>query len=168
MRGVKNVIITGDIIESKKSYRRKVLNLFRVKGLNVIAVNGNHDGMKLNYFTKDIGSTRVVILDTNFCGPEKSSGGICPSQLRWLDSVLNTSKDVLIASHHPIFDHRNGYDLFSVYNDFKRTIESHSNVKMMISGHQHKEYQLEENGITYKIANAFSDSRKPNFYFLDI
>lgn len=168
VKGIKNVIITGDIIESKKSYRRKVLNIFKKKRIKVIAVDGNHDGMKMNYFTKDVGNTRVVVLDTNYCGPEKSSGGICPAQLRWLNYVLNTNKDVLIASHQPIFDHRNGYGLFPIYNDFKRTIEFHQNVKMMISGHQHKEHQIDENGITYRIANAFSDGRHPNFYFLEL
>ena len=77
------------------------------------------------------------------------NGGVSPSQLQWLDTVLKKSKErnekCVIFCHNPIISPNKPQSLFWNAEEVLTIIRRHSNVVLWLAGHDHGgEYVLDE------------------------
>lgn len=169
------VIATGDNTNSgDDNYAVDLARIAKEKKMKVIWVKGNHDDgeimkilgvSKKNYYFKDYGDTRVIVLDNTeyLDGEYDYLGGISQEQLEWLRKVIATKKQVIIAMHIPIFeqdiesinihDLKGNFsgvgDVLERYIELEKIFQEAGNVKMVLSGHWHVPWQKEYNGINY-------------------
>lgn len=168
-KGISIVIVTGDIIDSEKEYRTELEDIAAKYGMNAIWVNGNHDKYEIPlYYTADYGSWRIIVLDSNQMNNPKATGGIDEKQMEWLaEEIDKSNRPIIIAMHHTIFDEVE-HALYPEYQDFKKIIEEKQKVKIVISGHLHKEYFQEENGIKYFSGDLLNRDHRLNYYIIDL
>lgn len=157
-------LITGDLSqdETAKSYQhlRALIQPFNTP---TYWIPGNHDDVSAAEPTLttapisaektfQMGNWNFILLNSQ-C-PGKVYGQLTPESLKNLDSQLKQYPDqpTLIALHHPPVEIgsrwmdeiklRNSQDLFAV-------IDRYSQVKLVIFGHIHQEFETTRNGVVY-------------------
>ncbi len=156
------IIVTGDITQepTKKNYQQTA-ELLQEFSLPIYCLAGNHDNPEYlqrflnsdgihstDYIDKD--NWRIIFLDTS--KPERPDGHLSKAQLIQLDEFLKTDAHVLIAMHHhPIPIHSEWMDSIRLQQSegFLNIIKQHSNIKAIIFGHIHQEFDETHNGIRY-------------------
>ncbi len=157
-RGIKNVIILGDLIEKKKrdvAFALKLKSEVSKHNLEMIWVTGNHDlnipsNGSPKYFYQDIDNYRVIVLNNNELGNPNVTGGISDEQYNWLLETIKTDKKIILAGHHPIFDYKTRM-LLPNYERLKQIIDSNLNIVAYLSGHWHESYITWDNGKEYHV-----------------
>ncbi|WP_158587729.1 metallophosphoesterase family protein [Algoriphagus lacus] len=135
-------------------------------------VLGNHDmdggysreevaktyGMPGLYYSTDMESIRLIVLDGNDPGSPKNKGGyasyIGPEQQAWLISELEKAeKPVLIVSHQPIagiYTIDNSQEIQEILSRFA------TKILLAINGHAHVDQHVEVGGVHYVHINSAS------------
>lgn len=176
------LLLTGDISqdETSASYEYARLSLAPLQ-IPTYWLPGNHDQnpetlQQLNGATVRPDKTfvqggwRFVLLDTTLS--QQPHGQISTDQLQWLEQQLNQQSDqpaqpdlpTLVAlHHHPLpcgltymdsMALTNAADLFAVLDRFAQ-------VKLVIYGHIHQEFQAQRQGVTYYGTPATCIQLKP-------
>jgi 3',5'-cyclic AMP phosphodiesterase CpdA len=183
--GVDYILTLGDnTLNGTKTEAFKILNC--LEGHDVIWTKGNHDKEVAwqyfntpNYYSKDFGKWKIIVLDSSKMDPG-GSGGFYQEQLFWLKDQLYNSENVLIAMHHNMFRYRPLFrnppgleNIFSVgknpywnpeimevypqYRIFKNILEESGKVRYVYSGHVHGRNGCNKiNGIEYCSVPALS------------
>ena len=183
------VIATGDNTNSgDNNYAIDLAKITKEKKMDVIWVKGNHDkdevmktlGVSKNYYFKDYGDTRVIVLDSTEYpnGEYDYLGGISQEQLEWLRKTIKTKKEVIVAMHMPIFEQditsinihdlkgkfEGVGDILERYVELEKIFHENANVKMVLSGHWHVSWQKEYNGIKYYGEGALTRNGEEGAY----
>ena len=149
-----------------------IIKAFNSANSRAYHVLGNHDmdggysreevaktyGMAGLYYSTDLDSIRLIVLDGNDPGSPKYKGGyasyIGPEQQAWLRSELEKAdRPVLIVSHQPIagiYTIDNAGEIQQILSDFS------SKILLAINGHAHVDQQIEAGGVNYVHINSAS------------
>ncbi|HCP08959.1 MAG TPA: hypothetical protein DIT25_04145 [Candidatus Moranbacteria bacterium] len=171
LEGADYIISLGDNLNrpSRKN-TQKLLDL--TKNYPMIWMKGNHDKplhfnemlSKENYFYKDKGNWRIIILDNSETAPgatkeseEQGRGYIDPEQLGWLEKMLDTKKNVVVFMHIPLVKRFNLEEFREDQLHVKELLEKYGNVRYVYAGHFHvHDKELESNGIKYRLVPSIS------------
>lgn len=166
-QGVSVVLALGDNTNVGKShYAENLVGMAKNAHMDVIWVKGNHDRKETevmkdfgvdptNYF-RDFKDWRIIVLDSTVIDTN-GIGGIDEAQLKWLTESLKTSKGVIIAMHHSIWERTEDGkqvkdSIYPSYDKFEKIISQSGNVKYVFSGHYHiPDWVHVYNGIEYHI-----------------
>lgn len=196
------IIDGGDLIDGRDdrgflNYQEIMNNYHSRLKAPVYYVIGNHEtsdfakedwyqltGNAQGYYDLEVKNNRIIVLDGNFRAttrgeldttPEKRSypGYIGPSQLSWLKSVLEKSKNQkkLVFVHQPPMatDKRGFLGLFRE-GDKLRDLFAEYQVSAVFSGHIERLCNEEDRGVKYFALQGFfkqNDSLKDGFDFKD-
>ena len=135
-------------------YTEEVMSLFRSSGLPMLNVIGNHDihnipkdedisllGRSAPYFYRDLEGYRLVVLDTADPIIGDCGGCLSPSQLSWLQDLLESTPDdlpVLLFSHHPLSDQEQTGNPFFANLPGEHTIADHKAISEIIERYRDK------------------------------
>lgn len=98
------------------------------------------------------------------------NGAVGPRQLSWLKLRLKKAADakqkVIVYSHHPVFPPNR----HNVWNDTEviEILESHTNVKAYINGHNHGGNYGKKNNIHYLTLKGMVDTEKNSYAKIDV
>jgi Icc protein len=112
-----------------------------------------------------IGGWHLLLLDS--CVPGCVHGYLSPESLDWLDHQLDQSgsEPALIAFHHPPFligsDWMNDIGLLNAA-DFFEVCDRHPQIKLVLFGHIHQEFNLQRQGVLYLGTPSTCIQFKPN------
>lgn len=153
------IILTGDLTDfgrpNEYDYLKSILNSLPYP---IYMLVGNHDNIEvmrqtfsntqylgdrgpLNYSVK-IDEIQLIALDTTV--PNESFGQLTIETLEWLELELNKHihLPVIIAMHHPPFQtligHMDEIGITSGSEQFRKIIETYSNIERIICGHLHR------------------------------
>ncbi|MFZ4506875.1 MAG: metallophosphoesterase family protein [Fimbriimonas sp.] len=119
------------------------------------------------YYAFVMGGWKFIILDTIYQTPDGYNGLVDEAQFDWLKRELEatpSTQPILVVSHIPLFapctvlyaydtktgDWTVGGNMMTKnFNDIKKLIDVHPNVKVCISGHVHLLDRYEYNGTAY-------------------
>ena len=155
------LLVTGDLVQDDPGGYAHFRRLFGALGLPVLCVPGNHDepaAMRrelagapfvLDGFV-DLGRWRIVLLDT--CIPGSASGALSAPALAQLDNALATAgkRHCLVSlHHHPVPMSSRWLDRVGLTNanEFLHTIDAHRNVRAVVWGHVHQNYDALRKGV---------------------
>lgn len=176
------VFSLGDLIDSCKDFEKDTYHLKKVKKvLDTLEapyhiVLGNHDlecltkneynnilGREKSYYSFVDGSTKFIILDTNF--NEKfedynkknylwNISYICPKEIKWLEKELETDCDKIFIFSHQNLDPRIMDSEFDPHvvrnsNEVREVLEKSNKDIRVIQGHYHTGYHQVHNNIDY-------------------
>ncbi|OOG77164.1 hypothetical protein B0E43_06090 [Algoriphagus sp. A40] len=155
-----------------KTENLKVIQAYNASHPKAFHVLGNHDmdggftreqvakafGMKDLYYSIELGSILMIVLDGNDPGSSKNKGGyasyIGPVQQAWLiDQLEKAEKPVLIVSHQPIagiYTIDNPQEIQKILSRFS------SKILLAINGHTHVDQQIFVGGVNYVHINSAS------------
>ncbi|MCZ6879715.1 MAG: phosphodiesterase [Gammaproteobacteria bacterium] len=175
------ILATGDLVHdgSKRGYEhfRKLLGQFVAKSNAVVfTLPGNHDDPEPMRETlsdepfqycghADLAAWRLIFLDTWLA---VDAGGLLrDSELERLDDLLNAAgnKHVLVClHHHPVDMGSRWLDSVGLRNaaQFLEIIDRYSNVRGVIWGHVHQEYDNIRNDVRYLSSPSTCAQFKPN------
>lgn len=154
-----NIVISGgdNTNRSNKKIAAKLVEIADQNLMDMIWVKGNHDGPQTMavlgvkdrfYYYRDLENVRIIVLDNNY---GDYYGSIDEEQVAWLKEALKTEKKVIIVIHTPIFTRiEEGANMLLRYEELEKTIRESGNVKLVLSGHQHGQFERVFNGIPYK------------------
>ncbi|HSF53419.1 MAG TPA: metallophosphoesterase [Algoriphagus sp.] len=150
----------------------KVIQAFNEANSKAFHVLGNHDmdggfsrekvaevfGMPGLFYSVDLGSMQLIVLDGNDPGSKKNQGGyasyIGPEQQSWLITQLEqATKPVLIVSHQPIagiYTIDNAQEIQEILSRFA------SKILLAINGHAHVDQHVVVGGVNYVHINSAS------------
>ena len=155
-------VVTGDLVHDEPAAYGRLRGHFSTLGMPVYCLPGNHDvpaamGEQLAappvHWTRSArhGSWLLVFLDSTV--PGEVGGHLGPGELDALDRLLAAHDDVhaLVCLHHPPrpcgcawldgnLNLDNPQDLFEV-------LDGHRNVRALLWGHIHQEYDEERRGV---------------------
>lgn len=179
------IIQLGDFCYPSERNRdfMQLWNRFSGRKLHVI---GNHDpegeytltqvmdfwGMQMPYYSMDINSFHVVVLNGNDVNPAhqtpwKYERYISDQQLDWLENDLNNTEFPVIVFCHQGLDNSLGIENgFMVRALFERVNQNagFQKVQLVFSGHHHMDYHNVINGIHYIQINSMSYNWRGNKY----
>jgi len=126
------------------------------------------------YYSFDVGTTRVIVLDANFTADSDTadydSGNfnyvdtyIPPSQRVWLDTQLSQAAgNVIVFCHQRLDD--GGSTTHRVLNAsvVRGILETYNNVTVVFQGHSHENAATNINGIRYYGMEAMTDGAHPD------
>ena len=158
------LLLTGDLSqdETPESYQR-LASLLIPLNIPTYWIAGNHDRLPImeqvlnsapisteKSFT--MGGWHFFLLNTNV--PGCVYGQIFPENLEWLESQLKMTgnRPVLIALHHPPVPINSEWmDRILLHNPepLLNIINRYPQVKIVLSGHVHQEFDTEINGVRY-------------------
>jgi len=156
------ILITGDIAQdpTEKAYRR-ISPMLQELETDSYCLAGNHDNPEklekhcntknlhtIDHLDKD--DWRIIFLNTSKIG--HVGGYLSNKQLDKLKVQLKTKLHVLIAMHHPpIAIHSKWMDKLGMQkpDEFLQIINTHSQVKCIIFGHIHQEFDEIHNNIRF-------------------
>lgn len=174
--GADLIISTGDYTnKGEKKYYRQIRHLMH--GTEVIWVKGNHDSMSgyrmlstQDDFFVDKNNWRIISLDTTRQNAS-STGYISPEQIDFLKLAEQTAKNIIIAMHHPPFwyDSRTGEyssNKEPIFADFFTALTP--NVKYVLTGHWHHEFETEIDGVKYQTTQALTQDKKCNYDLINL
>ncbi len=159
-RGNDLLLLTGDLASDCQPEAYRLLDqLLSEQNRRVIWLPGNHDDFSVMQTTLvhypaisvyEHDHWGILTLDSSI--PGKTEGLVSQQQLRLLEEGLQqlANKYVLVAMHHsPVLidcawldEHRIGN-----HHHLHQLLRDHGNVKAVIFGHVHQEYQTDWNGI---------------------
>jgi len=163
----------------------KIISLFEVP---VFTIQGNHERLSdpfllsyhrffgpANNYSFYFGNNQFVALDTAV--PRRGSGFVKDGALRWLRGELNGSAlTKTVFTHHGIFGDINTStpflfvfkglpDIREGRDDLLR-IMLESNVTMMLSGHEHANYEKKYENTTFLVTTTFGEGPfEPNIFY---
>ncbi|OZH51687.1 3',5'-cyclic-nucleotide phosphodiesterase [Hydrocoleum sp. CS-953] len=158
------LLLTGDISqdETPESYQR-LASLLSALNIPTYWIAGNHDCLPImeqvlnsapisSQKSFEIGGWYFLLLNTNV--PGCVYGQVSPESLKWLESQLKIigNKPVLIALHHPLVKINSEWMdriLLHEPEPLLNIINRYPQVKIVLSGHVHQEFDTEINGIRY-------------------
>jgi predicted phosphodiesterase len=172
-KSVSTVVVSGDMLNlGEEKYAKELKKIAKKYKMDMIWVKGNHDKEKAmkefgsSYYYKDYESVRVIVLD-NTAIFNDFYGGLPQEQIDWLKQALLTSKDVVISMHIPIFSmNTEGRILLDRYKEFENIISSSGNVKLVLFGHFHENFENELNGVKYKTIQPLNKKDENRSYGL--
>ncbi len=158
------VILTGDLVHdgAPEAYHR-LSEIFAEAGSSVFALPGNHDsrynmasafGMPGSAIQSGPGffvaGWQVIMLDTTIHGAEE--GCLADSELERLDKALGSHPAlpaIVCMHHHPVPMKSAWIDEIPLVNgdEFFEVLDRHHNVKAVLWGHVHQEYDEERGGV---------------------
>lgn len=155
-----------------KPENSKIIQSFNEAQSKTFHVLGNHDmddgfskkevtekyGMPSLYYSEDLGSIRLIVLDGNDPDSPTKKGGydsfIGPDQQIWLIKELeNSDKPILIVSHQPIagiYTIDNSLEIQEILSSFS------SKILLVLNGHAHVDQHIEVGGVNYVHINSAS------------
>ncbi|MEM1171929.1 MAG: 3',5'-cyclic-AMP phosphodiesterase [Cyanobacteria bacterium P01_H01_bin.35] len=158
------LLVTGDISqdETPESYQR-LASLLSTLNIPIYWIAGNHDCLpimeqELNYppisakKSFKIGGWYCLLINTNV--PGCVYGKISSDRLEWLEYELKMigNKPVLIALHHPpVKINSEWMDKIILHEpeQLLNIINRYPQVKIVLSGHVHQEFDIEIDGVRY-------------------
>lgn len=177
--GIGTVVISGDITDhsSETKYARRVKNLVKEKGMEMIWARGNHDREKTvkdymkqrdTYYYLDREGWRIVVLDNSQRLAIKE-GGMKSVQQEWLKNLLDETDDpVLVVMHFP-FQNRKDGSIYKVYREAEEWFSEGGKVRLALAGHWHSEYFTTLNGVKYAVGNPLTlESSMGSYYIVDL
>lgn len=172
-KSVSTVVVSGDMLNlGEKKYVTVMKKIAKKYKMDMIWVKGNHDkeaAMKefgKTYYYKDYENTRIIVLD-NTAIYNDFYGGLPQEQIDWLRQALLTPNDVVISMHIPIFSRSSeGRLLLDRYAEFENMVSTSGNVKLVLFGHFHENYETELNGVKYKILQPLNKKNENRSYGL--
>jgi Icc protein len=171
------LLLTGDISGdgSPESYDN-LQNLLHPLQIPTYSLPGNHDCaiameevLNLKLFSRrksfERGGWNFILL--NSCVPQQVHGYLSLETLDWLDSQLTImdEKPTLIAVHHPpFFVNSHWLDSTSLQNseDFFAIVDHYPQIKLVICGHIHQEFQYQRHHIHYLATPSTCVQFQPN------
>jgi len=156
------ILATGDLSEDATIASYRVLrDMFRKLGKPVLALPGNHDDAHLleQFFPSSPVDTLQhtnhgdwQIIRLNSCVPKKPYGQLGEKTLLELEDVLTRSegRPSLIALHHqPLIANSPWIDKYRLVEPepFLRLVDQYTDVKAVVWGHIHREFEEHRNGI---------------------
>lgn len=190
-----HLLLTGDLSqdESIASYQ-KLAELIQPLGLPTFWLPGNHDHLDRIVqtfvhppFRSDkslrLGDWRLLLLNSQILG--KVAGRLSLESLEWLDLELSQDPQTptLISLHHPPFSLDTEWlDNSALLNpeDFFAVCDRHPQIKLILFGHIHQEFEATRNDVTYlgcpstciqfaRGSDTFAlDEQKPGFRCLSL
>jgi 3',5'-cyclic-AMP phosphodiesterase len=155
------ILATGDLVQDDPRGYAAFRHVFEQLHTPVYCLPGNHDDVEAMARelreqpfvvggAVDRGCWRIVLLDTSV--PGRASGHLGPGALAGLESALGTADDrhVLVCMHHhPVPMGSAWLDRLSLDNaeQFFRVIDGHSNVRAILWGHVHQQYEGLRRGV---------------------
>lgn len=158
------ILATGDLSQdaSAESYQY-LADQFKATGIPTFWCPGNHDNLETMelYMSNNrvfsanqilIGHWQVILLDSSVKG--KVHGELADEQLAFLEKALKRypDKHALVSLHHqPVEIGSHWLDQIGLKNAnaFNAIIDQYKQVKGVLWGHIHQEYQKSINGIQY-------------------
>lgn len=177
--GVGLLVISGDITDHSREtkYARRVKNLLKEKGMELVWARGNHDKeeavekytqQKNSYYHLDRFGWRIIVLDNS----ERLSikeGGMRSVQREWLEELLKeTDEPVLAVMHYPFQNQRDG-SIYKVYQEAEKWFSEDGKVKLALSGHWHAQYFTTYHGVKYAVGNPLTlEGKMGSYYIIDL
>jgi Icc protein len=155
------VLVSGDLVNDDPAGYPHFRRLFGALGLPVYCVAGNHDEPQamhrelagepfvLGGFV-DLGRWRIVLLDS--CIPGSARGAISEQGLAGLEAALASAGQqhcLVCLHHHPVPMGSRWLDNVGLVNaaEFLQTIDQHKNVRAIVWGHVHQNYDALRKGV---------------------
>ena len=155
------ILVTGDLVQDDAGGYEHFRRLFARFGKPVLCIPGNHDfvpqmrealaGRPFDLDgPADIGAWRIVLLDSVV--PEQAGGRISVEMLTKLDEELGRARQrhaMVCLHHHPIAMHSRWLDSVGLSNadEFWSVIDSHPQVRAVVWGHVHQNYEGVRRGV---------------------
>ena len=190
------LLLTGDLSQdgTPESYDR-LQALLTPLGIPVYWLPGNHDA-ELEEMERSLthplffpdrsfaaDGWRFVLLDSQETGCVH--GSLLPSELSRLDRDLSqhSEQPTIVALHHPPFQMRSDWLDASILQNPEAlfaVLDRHAQVKLVLFGHVHQEFQRQRRGVTYlgtpstciqfepKSHDFSIDSKQPGFRLLNL
>lgn len=154
--------MTGDLIhdDSREAYQR-LKELMGDISAPIHALPGNHDvpALMAEVFKTgpisspgsfQLGNWQIILLDSSVTGEE--GGTLAESELVRLERLLLEQSDnpTLVCVHHPPIPVGSTWlDTMMITNasDLMTSLQRHDQVKALVFGHIHQEYDATENGV---------------------
>lgn len=151
------LIVTGDIAQDGElSAYERFSKIMSQQGVPVYCLPGNHDhrGNMLRSLTGSTvtmpqyelrGRWLLLFLDSSCVGVDW--GDISPSQLRWMELLLQAHSQYNVAlfiHHHPVPTGSSWLDEIALRNgpEFLQLVENYPQVKLCVCGHIHQELDV--------------------------
>jgi Icc protein len=154
------ILVTGDIVQDDPSGYLRFKSIFGGLGLPVLCIPGNHDvpeAMRRSLAdppfqycgARAMGAWQFIMLDS--FDPGHVGGRLSFDELLRLDEALSSSPAhaLVCLHHHPVDMGSRWLDDIGLANreDFWRVIDRHANVRAVLWGHVHQNYESERNGV---------------------
>ena len=155
------LLVTGDLVQDDPGGYPHFRRLFGSLGLPVLCLPGNHDEPQAMYRELagkpfvlggfvDFGRWRIVLLDS--CIPGSAGGALSAAALAGLDEALagaGARHCMVCLHHHPVPMGSRWLDRVGVANaaEFLHTIDGHRNVRAIVWGHVHQNYDALRKGV---------------------
>jgi Icc protein len=179
------LLLTGDLAEQPKAVTyQHYLELLQHWPSSIYFIPGNHDDPTLMHqvfaeqfcTTKSVsvGNWQIVLLNSKL-PYDSGEGAVDDGQIDFLIEQLNQypEKFFLLVLHHHVLPTQGHMDKYGLQNqaDFLTLLEQYQNIKIVLSGHIHQEFNAQYNGIQFLGTPATSYQIKPqqaHFMFDDI
>jgi Icc protein len=154
------LLVTGDLVQDDPSGYLRFRSIFGSSPKPVLCIPGNHDeptimGQSLAGAPFQICGTfaaqgwQLVMLDS--CDPGHVGGRLTAQELQRLDRTLASSPAhaMVCLHHHPVDMGSRWIDTVGLANrdEFWRVIDAHPNVRAVVWGHVHQEYEGSRGGV---------------------
>ena len=155
------LLVTGDIVQDDPAGYAHFRRLFGSLAVPVLCLPGNHDDpARMRQVLADppfvagghleLGRWRVILLDSVV--PGKAGGALSQTSLAALDAALAQAGErpaLVCLNHHPVPMHSRWLDQVGLSNadDFFAVIDRHPNVRGIVWGHVHQNFDALRNGV---------------------
>ncbi len=154
------VLVTGDLVQDDPSGYLRFRSIFADSRKPVLCIPGNHDEPRIMRQSLSAapfqfcgaysaGGWQFVMLDS--CDPGRVGGRLTGRELERLDRTLGASPEhaMVCLHHHPIDMGSRWIDTIGLANcdEFWRVIDAHPQVRAVIWGHVHQEYEGSRGGV---------------------
>jgi 3',5'-cyclic-AMP phosphodiesterase len=155
------ILVTGDLVQDDAGGYAHFRRIFSRFGKPVLCLPGNHDlvpemraaltGAPFDLDgPADIGAWRIVLLDSVV--PNQAGGRISIEMLTKLDEELGMARQrhaLVCLHHHPVAMGSRWLDTVGLANanEFWSVIDSHPQVKAVIWGHVHQNFESSRRGV---------------------
>lgn len=148
------LLVTGDLVQDDPSGYLRFRSIFGSSRKPVLCIPGNHDepavmrrslaGAPFQICGSfSAGGWQLVMLDS--CDPGHVGGRLTSQELERLDRALASSPAhaMVCLHHHPVEMGSRWIDTIGLANreEFWRVIDAHANVRAVVWGHVHQEYE---------------------------
>jgi len=170
------VLVTGDLVQDDPAGYVHFRRIFGSLGMPVLCLPGNHDEPKAMQRAlqggpfvvggvADMGAWRIVLLDSTIAG--SASGRLSSRSLTELDEALLSAGDrhcLVCLHHHPVPLGSRWLDEVALENpaEFFQVIDRHPNVRAILWGHVHQQYDGVRNGVRLLATPATCAQFLPN------
>ena len=154
------LLVTGDLVQDDPSGYLRFRSIFGSSQKPVLCIPGNHD--EPDIMRKSLAGApfqlcgsysaagwQLVMLDS--CDPGHVGGRLSAQELERLDRALGSSPAhaMVCLHHHPVEMGSRWIDTIGLANrdEFWRVIEAHANVRAVVWGHVHQEYEGDRAGV---------------------